>query len=58
MTFRHFWAHRAAHLSVSLTLSATGLLLGPLIMDPSYRLMRPAFRGTTVVWVELAGWLA
>jgi hypothetical protein len=34
MTFQHFRAHRTAHLSVSLTLSAIGLLLGPLIMDP------------------------
>jgi hypothetical protein len=53
MTFRHFRAHRTAHLSVSLTVSAIGLLLGSLIMDPSYRLMRPAFRGTTVLWAEL-----
>jgi hypothetical protein len=53
MTFQHFRTHRTAHLSVSLTLSAIGLLLGPLIMDPSYRLMRPGFHGTTVLWVEL-----
>jgi hypothetical protein len=53
VTFQHFRAHRTAHLSVSLALSAIGLLLGPLLMDPSYRLMRPAFQGTTVLWVEL-----
>lgn len=53
MTFQHFRAHRTAHLSVSLTLSAIGLALGRLIMDPSYRLMRPAFQDTTLLWVEL-----
>jgi hypothetical protein len=53
MTFQHFRARRTAHISVSLALSAAGLLLGPLIMDPSYRLMQPAFQGTTVLWAEL-----
>jgi hypothetical protein len=51
--FQHFRAHRIAYLSVSVTVSASGLLLGPLIMDPSYRLMQPTFHGTTLLWVEL-----
>lgn len=51
--FQHFRAHPAAYLSVSVFVSAVGLLLGPLIMEPSYRLMQPTFSGTTVLWVEL-----
>jgi hypothetical protein len=50
---QHFRAHPVAYLSVSLTVSVSGLLLGPLIMNPSYRLMQPTFHGTTVLWVEL-----
>jgi hypothetical protein len=51
--FQHFWAHRAAYLPVSVFVSTVGLFLGPLIMEPSYRLMRPTFHGTTLLWVEL-----
>jgi hypothetical protein len=51
--FQHFRTHRFAYLSASLTVSASGLLLGPLIMELSYRLMQPTFHGTTLQWVEM-----
>lgn len=51
--FQHFRAHRAAYLSVSVSVSTVGLFLGPLIMEPSYRLIQPTFHATTLLWAEL-----